>query len=70
MREVFKNTDIYQYYQTVGTLTCNRVGNVITGEITKGNGDRDFDRATANGFKINSKFMQIRYTMQAENLKP
>ena len=70
VREVFKNTDMYQYYQTVGTLTCNRVGNVTTGEITKGNGDRDFDRATANGFKINSKFMQIRYTMQAKNLKP
>lgn len=69
IEEVF-TTDAYQFYETFGTLACNRTGNVFTGTITKGNGDPSFDRTTANVFKIASKHIQIRYTIQANNLIP
>lgn len=69
IEEVF-TIDIYQYYETFGLLSCNRSGNVFTGAITKGNGDPSFDRTTSNVFKIASKYIQIRYTIQANNLTP
>jgi len=69
LEEVF-TTDAYQYYETFGPLSCNREGNVFTGAITKGNGDPFFDRTPANIFKIAAKYIQIRYTIQANNLIP
>jgi len=70
LEEVFTAADPYLYYESFGQVTCNRTGNVITGSITKGNGDPSFDRTTGNIFKISSKHCQTRYTMQPSNLIP
>jgi hypothetical protein len=69
IEEVF-TTGGYQYYELFGQITCNRVGNVSTGAIIKGNGDPSFDRTTANMFKIADKHCQLRYTIQPANLIP
>jgi hypothetical protein len=70
LRKVFSDTDAYFYFEINQKPTSNNVGNSRTGAIVRGNGDKDFDRTAANVFPINRKFIQLRYTIQVNNLTP
>jgi hypothetical protein len=70
LRKVFSDTDPYFYFEINQKPTSNNVGNSRTGAIVRGNGDKDFDRTAANVFPINKKFIQLRYTIQVNNLTP
>ena len=70
LRKVFSDTDAYFYFEINQKPTSNNVGNSRTGAIVRGNGDKDFDRTAANVFPINKKFIQLRYTIQVNNLTP
>lgn len=70
LRKVFSDSDTYFYFEINQKPTSNNVGNSRTGAIVRGNGDKDFDRIAANIFPINKKFIQLRYTIQVNNLTP
>jgi hypothetical protein len=46
--------------------TCNRTGNNPTGTITAGNADSNFD--AANAYPVRAKYVQLRVTIQNNNL--
>jgi hypothetical protein len=69
-RQVFASADPFFYFEINQKPTSNNVGNGRTGAIVRGNGDKDFDRTTANVFPINQKFIQVKYTIQVNNLTP
>lgn len=70
LRKVFSDADAYFYFEINQKPTSNNVGNSRTGAIVRGNGDKDFDRTAANVFPISKKFIQLRYTIQVNNLTP
>lgn len=48
--------------------SVNKVGNVSSGAISKGNGDITFDRTVANVFLLSAQWIQIRLNVQNNNL--
>lgn len=67
VRKVFNSGDSFQYFEINQQPTTNNTGNVKTGAIVRGNGDKDFDRTPANIFTVNKKYIQLRLTIQAKN---
>jgi hypothetical protein len=59
----------YFKYEDLVQPTVNRTGNVATGAITKGNGDITFDRTPANVFIVSARYIQLRLTVQNNNLR-
>jgi hypothetical protein len=68
VKEVFAAGDAYYPYVLHTKPQVNRVGNVATGAISKGNGDPTFDNTTANKFSIYARYLQPKVTIQTENL--
>jgi len=66
------STESYQYYEPGIKPTSNNVGDSRSGAIIRGNGDPAFVRGGFNivEFPINAKFIQIRYFIKVNNLKP
>jgi hypothetical protein len=60
----------FQHYDPIFQPMSNNVGNVRTGAIVRGNGDPAYVRGTGNEWPINSKHMQFRYFLRANNLTP
>lgn len=64
----------YWKYEIGTQPTVNRVGNIPTGAINRGNGNQSydtngaFDRTAANVFPLSFKWFQIRLTVQNNNL--
>jgi hypothetical protein len=61
---------VYQHYEPGIKFTSNNVGDVRTGEIIRGNGDPAYVRGNGKEFPISAKFLQIKYILQPNNLKP
>jgi hypothetical protein len=67
--EVFASGDAYfPYIVPRAPIRCNRVGNVGTGAISKGNGDPTYDTTSANQFRVFARYVQITLTLQSDNL--
>ncbi|WP_345102309.1 hypothetical protein [Mucilaginibacter panaciglaebae] len=66
------STEEFQHYEPGIKPTSNNVGNSRTGPIVCGNGDPTYDRGGLGikEFPINAKFIQIRYILRVNNLKP
>lgn len=64
--------EAYQHYEPDIKPTSNNTGDARTGSIIRGNGDPDCVRGGLGlkKFPINAKFIQIRYYIRANNLKP
>jgi hypothetical protein len=62
--------ETYQHYEPGIKFTSNNVGNERLGEIIRGNGDPDYERGTGKEFPINARFIQIKYIIRVNNLKP
>jgi len=67
--EAFTNEE-YQHYESGIAFSSNNVGNVRTGEILRGNGDPDYIRGNGFEFPINARFIQLKYIIRVNNLKP
>lgn len=66
---VFASGDTWYPFDSSGIQPkCNRVGNVSTGVISKGNADNTFDRTPANQFNVVCRYIQARLTIQPNNL--
>lgn len=61
---------IYQHYEPGIKFTSNNVGDVRTGEILRGNGDPEYVRGIGFEFPINARFIQVKYIIRVNNLKP
>lgn len=70
--ELAMSTESYQHYEPYSRPTSNNVGDARTGAIVRGNGDPAYVRGGigVNEFPINAKYMQIKYIIKANNLKP
>lgn len=66
VRYIFSDSEIYHEYDIASKPKNNRVGNVVTGSIVRGNGDISYD--PNNGIEVIAKFIQIKYTIQRTNL--
>ncbi|HWZ35389.1 MAG TPA: hypothetical protein VNW51_04480 [Mucilaginibacter sp.] len=66
------STEVFQHYEPGIKPTSNNVGDARTGAIVRGNGDPAYVRGGlgVQEFPINAKFIQIRYMIKANNLKP
>lgn len=62
----------FQHYEPGIKPTSNNVGDSRTGAILRGNGDPGYARGglSVQEFPINAKFIQIRYFIRVNNLKP
>jgi hypothetical protein len=67
---IFHDSDPWFYFELGTKPQSNNSGNTRTGAISIGNGDPNYDRTAANVFNINQKFMQLKYTIQVNNLTP
>lgn len=63
-------TQAYQHYEIGIPFTSNNIGDARTGAIVRGNGDPLYERGTNKEFPINARFIQIKFTIQPNNLKP
>jgi hypothetical protein len=63
-------TEQYNHYESGITPTTNNIDDSRTGVILRGNGDPLYIRGDAVEFPINSKYIKIRLTIRANNLKP
>lgn len=63
-------TEVYQHYEPGIKFTSNNVGDVRTGVIIRGNGDPGYERGAGKEFPINAKFIQLKYVIGVNNLKP
>jgi hypothetical protein len=70
--EIAMSSEAYQQYEPYLKPTSNNVGDARTGAIVRGNGDPDYVRGGlgVKEFPINTKYMQFRYYLKANNLKP
>jgi len=66
------SNELYQHYEHDVKPTSNNIGNLRTGDIVRGNGDPVYVRGGlgVTEFPINKKFIQIRYRIKVNNLKP
>jgi len=69
VREAMTN-QVYQHYESGIKFTSNNVGDTRTGVIIRGNGDPAYERGTGKEFPINARFIQIKYILAPNNLKP
>lgn len=60
----------YQLFEPGIKFTSNNAGNTRTGAIIRGNGDPLYERGLEKEFPINAKFIQFRYIIKVNNLKP
>ncbi|MGN7988657.1 hypothetical protein ACTJKC_15015 [Pedobacter sp. 22226] len=60
----------YQHYEPNVKFKSNNIGDTRLGKIIRGNGDPDYERGTGKEFPISAKFMQVKYTIRVNNLKP
>lgn len=58
----------YFPYEAWSEPTVNKVGNVASGAISKGNGDVTFDRTPVNVFPVFARYIVIKVTIQNDNL--
>lgn len=63
-------TEVFNHFEPGITPTTNNVGDSRTGAILRGNGDPAYVRGNTVEFPINSKYIKIRFTIRANNLKP
>lgn len=63
-------TEAFNHFEPGITPTTNNVGDSRIGAIVRGNGDPAFVRGVAVEFPVNSKYIKIRFTIRANNLKP
>ncbi|MFD2870850.1 DUF1565 domain-containing protein [Mucilaginibacter ximonensis] len=66
------STESFQHYEPGIKPTSNNTGDMRTGSIIRGNGDPAYIRGglSVQEFPVNAKFIQIRYIIKANNLKP
>jgi hypothetical protein len=66
------SNEAYQHYEPGIKPTSNNIGDVRSGAIIRGNGDPAYLRGglNINEFPINAKFIQVRYYIRVNNLKP
>lgn len=64
------SNEAYRNYEPGIKLTSNNVGDVRTGEIIRGNGDPLYERGLSKEFPINARFIQFKYIIKVNNLKP
>lgn len=66
------SNESYQHYELGTRPTSNNTGDLRTGSIVRGNGDPAYIRGGlgVQEFPINAKFIQIRYIIRINNLKP
>lgn len=66
------SNESYQHYEPGIRPTSNNTGDLRTGSIIRGNGDPAYVRGGIGiqEFPINAKFIQIRYIIRFNNLKP
>ncbi|MDB4918775.1 hypothetical protein [Mucilaginibacter sp.] len=66
------STEAFQHYEPGIKPTSNNTGDARTGSILRGNGDPAYVRGGlgVKEFPINAKFIQIRYYIRVNNLKP
>jgi len=62
--------ETYQHYEPGIKLTSNNAGDVRTGAIIRGNGDPLYERGIEKEFPINARFIQFKYIIKVNNLKP
>lgn len=62
--------EAYQHYEPGIKLTSNNAGDVRTGAIIRGNGDPLYERGLSKEFPINARFIQFKYIIKVNNLKP
>lgn len=62
--------ETYQHYEPGIKLTSNNAGDVRTGAIIRGNGDLLYERGLSKEFPINARFIQFKYIIKVNNLKP
>lgn len=62
--------EAYQLYEPGIKFTSNNAGNTRTGTIIRGNGDPLYERGLEKEFPINAKFIQFRYIIKVNNLRP
>jgi hypothetical protein len=65
-----EGTLAFQHYDPAFQPMTNNVGDVRTGAVVRGNGDPAYVRGTGKEWPINSKHMQFRYCLKANNLTP
>ena len=63
-------TESFNHFEPGITPTTNNSGDNRTGMILRGNGDPNYIRDSALEFPINSKYIKIKFTIRANNLKP
>jgi hypothetical protein len=70
--EIAMSSEAYQHYEPHLKPTSNNMGDARTGAIVRGNGDPAYVRGGlgVQEFPINAKYMQFRYYLKANNLKP
>nr|WP_276898515.1 hypothetical protein [Pedobacter kyonggii] len=60
----------YQHYEPGIKFTSNNAGDERLGDIVRGNGDPNYERGAGKEFPINARFIQIKYIIRVNNLKP
>lgn len=63
-------TEVYNHFEPGITPTTNNVGDSRTGDILRGNGDPAYVRGSTVEFPVNKKYIKIKFTIRANNLKP
>jgi uncharacterized protein YjbI with pentapeptide repeats len=66
------STEIFNHFEPGIQPTTNNVGDVVTGDVIRGNGDPDYARGEigVNEFAVNAKFIQFRFYLKINNLRP
>jgi hypothetical protein len=66
------SNESFQHYESGIRPTTNNVEDLRTGEVLRGNGDPNYIRGklNVNEFPINAKYIQVRYIIKVNNLKP
>lgn len=63
-------TEVFNHFEPGITPTTNNVGDSRTGDILRGNGDPAYVRGSTVEFTVNKKYIKLRFTIRANNLKP
>lgn len=62
--------EAFNHFEPGIAPTTNNIGDSRTGAILRGNGDPAYVRGSTIEFPVNSKYIKIRFTIRANNLKP
>ncbi|GGH03766.1 hypothetical protein [Mucilaginibacter phyllosphaerae] len=63
-------TEAFNHFEFGLPPKTNNANNSRNGEIIRGNGDPGYIRNSNNEFPINAKFIKLRFTIRANNLRP